>query len=181
MLYTGHYSQNSNLTLEANMPQLNDAIAALAQIKTANSIQKNIVSDAIYIVSDLQRSIKRKESILRHEEEQINRVLGKAHQHHMIDLIALISSLVNEASTNAVHTPTNSQVLAMEELNHSVNNRIPLPHEIQTYLYSIIDEVRGKHEEIGIFILHRLWDCRELDRQHGIKPVTPPAVPSETA
>ena len=164
------------------MPRLNDAVTALARIKTANNTQKNIVSDAIYIVSDLQRSIRNKESILRHEEEQINRVLGKAHQHHMTDLIALIGSLVNEASTNAVYTSTNSQVLAMEELNHSVNHRIPLPHEIQTYLYRIIDEVKEKHEQIGTYILHRLWDCRELDREHGIKPVTPPApAPSETA
>ena len=164
------------------MPHLNDAIEALAQIKTTNNIQKNIVSDAIYIINDLQQAIKRKESILRHEKEQINRVLRKAEQQHMTDLIVFISLLTNKAITNAVHTPTNSQVLALEELNHSINNRIPLPHEIQTYLYSIIDEMKEKHMELGTYILHRLWDCRELDRQHGIKPVTPPpAAPPETA
>ena len=156
------------------MPHPNEAVAALSKIKTTNTIQKNIVSDAIYVVSDLQRSIRNKESILRHEEEQINRVLGKAHRHHMTDLISLIANLVNEANACAIHTPTNSQVLAMEELNHSVNNRIPLPHEIQTYLYNIIDEVKERHEQIGTFILHRLWNCREIDRQHNIEPVTPP-------
>ena len=87
------------------MSHLNDAIATLAQIKTTNNIQKNIVSDAIYIINDLQQAIKRKESIPHHEKEQINRVLRKADQQHMTDLIVFISLLTNKAITNAVHTP----------------------------------------------------------------------------